>query len=81
MAEFLDTDFAPLDFKPSADERTAQQLTVLEALRKGPCSTTALRNLFVAHPAGRVRELRQQGFQVLTQRAGRFALYVLREAA
>ncbi len=69
---FVDTDFAPLDA-----DKTAQQQTVLAALREGPRSTLQLRSLGVAHCAARVLELRRQGFDILTSRAGRFALYVL----
>lgn len=69
---FVDTDFAPLDA-----ERTAQQATVLEALKGGPRTTLELRALGVPSCAARVLELRRQGFDILTSRAGRFALYVL----
>jgi hypothetical protein len=72
MVEFLNTDFVPLE-----SEKTAQQLAVLDALRKGPCSTLTLRNLFISHPAARVLELRKQGWNIITRRSGRFALYAL----
>lgn len=72
MVEFLNTDFVPLEA-----EKTVQQQTVLAALRKGPCSTLTLRNLFISHPAARILELRKQGWNIITSRSGRFALYVL----
>ncbi|MCK6423835.1 MAG: helix-turn-helix domain-containing protein [Burkholderiaceae bacterium] len=76
MSPFLDTDFAPLD-----SERTAQQVRVLEALKQGPRTTLELRQMGVANCAARVLELRRQGLDILTARAGRFACYVLRGGA
>ncbi len=47
----------------------AQQRTVLEALRPAPagCTTIELREGHnIMHPAGRVKELRERGFNILT---------------
>jgi hypothetical protein len=78
---FVDTGFGDLDFKPSSEDIKGQQLKVWEALKAGPCSTLDLRKMGIAHCAGRVMELRRQGFDILTSRAGRFALYILQGGA
>jgi hypothetical protein len=46
-----------------------QQQLLLEVLRKGPCGTIELREQYgIAHPAGRVQDLRRRGFPILTVR-------------
>lgn len=64
-----------------------QRLT-LEILRQGRAGTMLLRKHGVAHPAGRVQELREMGFEIDTMRQNQFdsdgivhrqaAVYVLR---
>lgn len=57
------------EFKPSAVERARQQGLVLAALRAGPLTTIAAREtLGIAHPAGRVHELRRMGYRIETGR-------------
>ena len=79
-------------FKPNSALRARQRNMILEALRAGPVSTVEARErLGIAHPAGRVLELRKLGHEIATERravhdsVGRphtSALYVLKcEAA
>lgn len=47
--------------------RTAQRRRLLLALRNAPVSTiTARKELDIMHPAGRIKELREQGFDIQT---------------
>lgn len=68
------------DFKPSAETITQQSAAVLDALRTGPKTTTDLRLLCGAmSPASRALDLRKAGYDIVTLRRARQALYVLRE--
>lgn len=75
------------DLCPSDSAKARQRAIVLRALRAGPVSSLEIRErLGVLHAAGRVMELRKQGFKIATQsttvadadgRSHRCALYVL----
>ena len=78
-------------FNPSDNTKANQQKTLLQALRLTPVSTIEAREaLGIAHPAGRVLELRVQGYRITTSantvfdaqgRPHRCAQYVLEVAA
>ena len=54
-------------FNPTDDTKATQQRTLLQALRLGRVSTIHAREaLGIAHPAGRVLELRVQGYRIET---------------
>ena len=65
------------EFKPTEDSLNRQCGVILSELRKGPRSTLDFRGLGVAHPGGRVLDLRRSGFQIITRRRGAWAEYVL----
>lgn len=68
------------DFKPSAEAITQQSAAVLAALRTGPKTTTELRHSCGAlSPAARALDLRKAGYDIVTLRRARQALYVLHE--
>lgn len=49
------------------NSRAAQRRRLLLALRSAPVSTlTARKELDILHPAGRIKELREQGFDIHT---------------
>lgn len=49
------------------NSRAAQRKRLLLALRAAPVSTiTARKELDIMHPAGRIKELREQGFDIQT---------------
>lgn len=49
------------------NSRAAQRRRLLLALRRSPVSTlTARKELDILHPAGRIKELRAQGFDIQT---------------
>lgn len=59
---------ATFDIPTHSKQRQRQVL--LAALRLGPVSTLYIREVLgVVHPAGRVHELRQQGYDIRTARA------------
>ena len=78
-------------FNPTDNTKATQQQSLLQALRLAPVSTIDAREaLGLSHPAGRVLELRQQGYRITTSastvfdaqgRPHRCALYVLGGAA
>jgi hypothetical protein len=80
---------ADYDFKPSEETCTRQQQAILERLRRGEVSSIEIREgLGICHPAGRIMELRQQGWMIQTHpgqardAAGRWhrsAIYRLRQ--
>lgn len=46
---------------------TAQQARLLAALRQNPITTIEAREvLAIMHPAGRIKELRAQGYEIVT---------------
>lgn len=48
---------------------SSQRVRLLERLQVGPVDTFTARNeLNIAHPAGRVQELRESGFPIFTHR-------------
>lgn len=51
---------------PPIQDRTAQRARLLAMLRRGPVSTLAARAAGIMHPAGRVFELREAGYQIHT---------------
>ena len=51
---------------PPAQELAAQRAKLLAMLRRGPVSTLAARAAAIMHPAGRVHELREAGFEIHT---------------
>lgn len=78
------------EFKPCQLSKTnaaIQCLRLLERLKKGPISTFQARDkLSIAHPAGRICDLRKQGYNIETHTCkesttggavSRVALYVL----
>ena len=79
------------NFTPQDNTKASQQRALLQAIKQAPVSTIAAREaLGIAHPAGRVLELRQQGYAITTSastvydlqgRPHRCAVYVLRGAA
>jgi hypothetical protein len=57
------------DFTPNGAERARQRSLILEALRLGPLNTIQAREAMgIAHPAGRVLELRKLGHRIVTKR-------------
>lgn len=55
------------DQHANGNSRAEQQQRLLRALRVGPVTTFASRTQHdVSHPAGRVQELREQGFDIAT---------------
>ncbi len=53
--------------KRTSSNVKSQQIRILAYLRKKPLTTVAARNeLDVMHPAGRVRELKEQGHSIFT---------------
>lgn len=76
-----------IEFTNSGNSSTAQRHRLLSALRRGPVTTFQARHVLdVPHPAGRVQELRDAGFHVVTHwcddlssagRKHRVARYVL----
>lgn len=67
------------DLNPGSDSKRAQGVAVIAALREGARTTAQLRDILgpSASPAARVLDLRKAGQRIVTQRAGRQALYVL----
>ncbi len=73
----------------SKENAEIQRFRLLERLQKGPISTFEARSeLFIAHPAGRIFDLREQGHKIETHTCeksttagavSRVALYVLVE--
>jgi predicted ArsR family transcriptional regulator len=73
--------------KFSGDDAASQRARILDRLRKKPVSTfDARRDLDIPHPAVRVQELREAGFNIITEwtreevqrgRPHRIAKYVL----
>lgn len=51
---------------PPIQDRTAQRAKLLAMLKRGPVSTLAARAAGIMHPAGRVFELREAGYQIHT---------------
>ena len=51
---------------PPIQDRTAQRAKLLAMLKRGPVSTLAARAAGIMHPAGRVFELREAGFEIHT---------------
>jgi hypothetical protein len=60
-------------------KKQSQQAQILEHLRHAPITTLEAREKFIMHPSGRVMELKERGFNIITQRIGksRIARYVL----
>ena len=52
--------------RPHIQGRAAQRAKLLAMLRRGPVSTLAARAAAIMHPAGRVHELREAGYQIHT---------------
>jgi hypothetical protein len=77
--------------KYKGDNSGIQRIRILEGLRLGPVSTFEARNhLDIVHPAGRIQELREDGYVIETLRhfepseSGKrhsIAVYVLRMEA
>ena len=75
------------DFTPTDSIKATQQRDLLQALRLAPVSSIVAREAMgISHPAGRVLDLRKQGFRITTSastvydlqgRPHRCALYVL----
>ena len=70
-----------MSFCPNEEHITAQQATVLAALRSRPQTTSDFHSLFVLAPARRIMELRRSGLDISTERKGRQAIYALHEGA
>lgn len=52
------------------DSKARQRCAILKALQEGPLSSIVAReSLGVVHPAGRVMELRRQGYPIVTHKA------------
>ena len=51
---------------PHIQDRAAQRARLLAMLKRGPVSTLAARAAGIMHPAGRVVELREAGYQIHT---------------
>jgi hypothetical protein len=76
---------------PGEGTKAKQRAAILSALRTGPLSTVDAREVLgIMHPAGRIKELRQRGFEIATVCRMSFdaqgrphlaACYVLREGA
>lgn len=79
------------ELNPTDNAKAIQRATVLDALRSKPTGTIEFRERYgIAHPAGRVMELRSAGHSINTlscvvhddqQRPHRSAVYVLGAAA
>ena len=52
--------------RPHVQELAAQRAKLLAMLRRGPVSTLEARAAAIMHPAGRVHELREAGFEIHT---------------
>jgi hypothetical protein len=58
--------------------RLSQRQKILEWLRQNPLTTIEARQLLgIMHPAGRVQELRELGYNIITYKEHRVARYVL----
>jgi hypothetical protein len=48
-------------------ETLNQQIKLLKELRHGPVTTLTARELFIMHPAGRIKELKSKGHNIITR--------------
>lgn len=56
-------------FEPGEQAKERQRAALLAELRQGPVTTLHAREeLGIAHPAGRVHELRRSGYRIVTHR-------------
>ena len=68
--------------RPHIQDRAAQRARLLGMLRRGPVSTLEARAVGIMHPGGRVLELREAGYQIITDiQENRVARYILTEEA
>jgi hypothetical protein len=66
-------DQAEADAKAKLSRSTSTQAQIAKLcafLREGPKTTHYLRMMGISHPAGRVNDLRNAGWEILTQRVG-----------
>lgn len=64
--------------RPHLQGRAAQRAQLLAMLRRGPVSTLEAREAFIMSPAARIFELREAGYQIITDiQENRVARYIL----
>lgn len=68
--------------RPHIQDRAAQRARLLGMLRRGPVSTLEARAACIMSPAARIFELREAGYQIITDiQENRVARYILTEEA